>query len=295
MIAKHLAVAVLAASALLGGASAAAAGEVAPPSTLSLVPAKGSLDTPMNVVTSTWCPAGDYFTVAVLGKRLDAEGDNITGATPTEALLPYGDNQMNIPLSSTWKDFAADNAGGRLSGTYTLEVRCRTALDFTPLARFVGKVRITADGYEALGAAALAPDKQKPAPVPAGSEAPAPGPSGSAAPDASVSAKPDPAASQRQTPGPSALPTQEAQAADGQPVTAQAASVAPSGRAAWWPLAVGAGVVLLLLAAWSLWRGRDRQDGTTEWDYEAGTEAATASDDASETELDGSSATTPSV
>jgi hypothetical protein len=290
MIAKHLAVAVLAASALLGGASAAAAGEVAPPSTLSLVPAKGSLDTPMNVVTSTWCPAGEMFTVAVSGKGIAEGSAFITGATPTEALLPYGDNQMNIPLSSTWKDFAADNAGGRLNGTYTIEVRCRKTLDVAPLARFLGKVRITASGYQAVGDAALPPEQQKPAPVPAAStpaqpsaSAPAQQPSGQ--PSASASAPAD--ASEP----PAGQPSDAPSAAQGeQPVPVQAEAPESSARAAWWPLAVGAGAVLLLVAAWSAWRGRRSEPDPVDWDD---VDPAAAGDD-HEPEHSGDPASTPS-
>jgi hypothetical protein len=263
MIVRFAAVAVLSAAALLGGTGAASASEVAPPSTLSLVPAKGSLDTPMNVVTSTWCPAGDMFTVAVSGKGIAGGSAFITGATPTEALLPYGDNQMNIPLSATWKDFAADNAGGRLNGTYTIEVRCRKALDVAPLARFLGKVRITAAGFQAVGDAALPPEQQRPAPVPAGSS--------SAAPSASAPAEqPGSSASAPAEPAPSGAAGEPAsgQSAGQAPATAQgeAASTSSAGGAAWWPLAVGAGAVLLLVALWSAWRGRRDGHGAVDWD-----------------------------
>lgn len=263
--------ALLGAVALLAApAGAAQAAEVAPPGTLSLVPAKGTLDTPMNVVTSAMCPAGDYFTVAVLGPKLSKGGDNITGATPTEALLPYGDNQMNIPLSSTWRDFAADNAGGAISGTYTLEVRCRTALDFTPLARFVGTVKVTANGFAAVGATALSPQEQVPAPAPTrdGSSAGStPAPSASQ-PGSSAQPEPLPSASAG---GTAAAAPQPAVSPAAVPVT----TAAEGSGFSWTWLAIGAGAVLLLAALVSAVRGRRAQDDeTVDWDDDPQTDAA---------------------
>lgn len=258
--------ALLGAVALLAApAGAAQAAEVAPPGTLSLVPAKGTLDTPMNVVTSALCPAGDYFTVAVLGPKLSKDGDNITGATPTEALLPYGDNQMNIPLSSTWRDFAADNAGGAITGTYTIEVRCRTALEFTPLARFVGTVKITAKGFAAVGSTALRPVEQVPAPAPAASG----GSAGSTpAPTAS-----QPAASAQPEPVPSASAGGTAAAAPqpaASPAAVPVATTAEGSGFSWTWLAIGAGAVLLLVALVGALRGRRAQDdGPVDWDDDA--------------------------
>lgn len=263
--------ALLGAVALLAApAGAAQAAEVAPPGTLSLVPAKGTLDTPMNVVTSALCPAGDYFTVAVLGPKLSKDGDNITGATPTEALLPYGDNQMNIPLSSTWRDFAADNAGGAITGTYTVEVRCRTALDFTPLARFVGTVKVTTKGFAAVGATALSPDEQVPAPAPAvsgGSAGSTPAPTASQ-PIASAQPDPLPSASAGGTAGAAPQPAAS-------PVAVPATTTAEGSGSSWTWLAIGAGAVLLLAALVSAVRGRRvQEDETVDWDDDPQTDAA---------------------
>lgn len=258
----------------------AQAAEVAPPGTLSLVPAKGTLDTPMNVVTSTMCPAGDYFTVAVIGKKLSKGGDNITGATPVEALLPYGDNQMNIPLSSTWRDFSADNAGGALAGTYTIEVRCRTALEFTPLARFVGTVALTSKGFSAVGSTALPPEKQKPAPAQPGASASAP-----AAPAPSASA---PAASQQPAPVASAPAAAPGAEQPSQPV-AEPVAESSSGGFPWQWLAIAGGVGMLALAIWS---GRRRRDdpAPVAWDDDAPA-AADAPDGTAGTEAPASPST----
>ena len=271
--------AALAGFALLTWASPAQAADAG---TLAIVPAQGTLDTPMDVVTSGVCSRGVTFVVAVRGAGIDpVTSGNAVGNTELAVLEPaiYPGHHA-VPLARNLREFFVSNGVTTPKGAYDLVFACRNRLDLQDLQTFTGALRIKGDGYVAVGAAATpiadfvsTPD---PAQEPTATD---PGDPGS---DSTSDAAQEPTGAGAQgqdgdqaggdqaggeqaadaEPGAAGegLPAQEATGSDPTAValaeTASSSATTSSGESSWRVIALVVGALLLLGAAYAYWRGR---------------------------------------
>lgn len=123
---------------------------------LVVVPPQGTLDTPMDVITSGECPRGVTFVVAVRGEGIDpATSGNAVGNTNLDVLKPpLYSGRHTVPLARTLREFFISNGVGDPRGEYELVFACRNRLDFEDLFTFTATVDITRQGYQALDSAA---------------------------------------------------------------------------------------------------------------------------------------------
>jgi|GEM_PF-2441546 hypothetical protein len=135
------------------GPMAAAAEET--PGVLVVKPANGDLETPIDVSTAGFCERGTTFMVAVSGKGINGDGDEIiVGATDLRWLEPTGYPSYDVALSLTLDDYFDRADVNKPRGEYTLTFICRNRLDVEPLRVFTAVVDIDKKGrYEALGLA----------------------------------------------------------------------------------------------------------------------------------------------
>ena len=275
--------AAIAGFALLTWASPAQAADAG---TLAIVPAQGTLDTPMDVVTSGVCSRGVTFVVAVRGAGIDpVTSGNAVGNTELAVLEPaiYPGHHA-VPLARNLREFFVSNGVTTPKGAYDLVFACRNRLDLQDLQTFTGTLRIKGDGYVAVGAAATpiadfvsTPD---PAQEPTATGPGDPGsdsttdateePAGAGAQDQNAAQgggdqpEGDQAAGATGDAGPGAagegLPAQEATGSDPTAValaeTASSSATASSGESSWRVIALVVGALLLLGAAYAYWRGR---------------------------------------
>ena len=281
---KRAVAAAIAGFALLSWASPAQAADAG---TLAIVPAQGTLDTPMDVVTSGVCSRGVTFVVAVRGAGLDpATSGNAVGNTELSVLEPaiYPGHHA-VPLARNLREFFVSNGVSTPKGAYDLVFACRNRLDLQDLQTFTGALRIKGDGYVALGAAATPVAEFVSTPDPAREpSATGPGDPGS---DATTDATEEPAGAgaqgqggdqaggeqvggdqaegnQAADAGPGAevegLPAQEVTGSDPTAValteTASSSTTSSSGESSWRMMALAVGALLLLGAAYAYWRGR---------------------------------------
>ena len=126
--------------------------------TLLITPAQGTLDTPIDVVTSGVCTRGVTFVVAVRGEGLDpATAGNAVGNTELRILepAPYPGHHA-VPLSRSLREFFTTNGVSAPAGAYDLVFACRNRLDMADLQTFTGTIRVDRSGsYRALEAAAV--------------------------------------------------------------------------------------------------------------------------------------------
>jgi hypothetical protein len=254
----------------------------AEPGVLAVVPAEGTLDTPIDVVTSGVCTRGVTFVVAVRGPGLDAQtSGNAVGNTGLDVLEPpLYPGRYAVPLARTLREFFIANGVGVPKGEYHLVFACRNRLDFEDLQTFTGALRIKGDGYVAVGAAATPIADFVATPDPA-QEPTATGP-GDPGSDSTSDAAQEPTGSGAQgqdsdqaggeqaegnqaadaEPGAAGegLPAQEATGSDPTAValaeTASSSATASSGESSWRVIALVVGALLLLGAAYAYWRGR---------------------------------------
>jgi hypothetical protein len=271
--------AAIAGFALLSWASPAQAADAG---TLAIVPAQGTLDTPMDVVTSGVCSRGVTFVVAVRGAGLDpATSGNAVGNTELSVLEPaiYPGHHA-VPLARNLREFFVSNGVSTPKGAYDLVFACRNRLDLQDLQTFTGALRIKGDGYVAVGAAATPIAEFVSTPDPA-QEPSATGP-GDPGSDSTTDATEEPVGAgaqgqdgeqvggdqaegnQAADAGPGAevegLPAQEVTSSDPTAValaeTASSSTTSSSGESSWRMIALVVGALLLLGAAFAYWRGR---------------------------------------
>ena len=273
--------AAIAVFALLSWASPAQAADAG---TLAIVPAQGTLDTPMDVVTSGVCSRGVTFVVAVRGAGIDpVTSGNAVGNTELAVLEPaiYPGHHA-VPLARNLREFFVSNGVTTPKGAYDLVFACRNRLDLQDLQTFTGALRIKGDGYVAVGAAATPMADFVSTPDPA-QEPSATGPGSDSTTDAAQ--EPTGAGAQGQDgdqaggeqvggeqaegnqaadaePGAAGegLPAQEATGSDPTAValaeTASSSATTSSGESSWRVIALVVGALLLLGAAYAYWRGR---------------------------------------
>jgi hypothetical protein len=268
--------AAIAGFALLTWASPAQAADAG---TLAIVPAQGTLDTPMDVVTSGVCSRGVTFVVAVRGAGIDpVTSGNAVGNTELAVLEPaiYPGHHA-VPLSRNLREFFVSNGVSTPKGAYDLVFACRNRLDLQDLQTFTGTLRIKGDGYVAAGAAATpiadfvsTPDPaQEPSATDPGSDSTTdateePAGAGAQGQDGDQAGGEQAEGNQAADAGPGAegegLPAQEVTGSDPTAValaeTASSSATTSSGESSWRVIALVVGALLLLGAAYAYWRGR---------------------------------------
>lgn len=217
----------LGASGFLLGLSPAGAADSGQGS-LIVLPSSGTLDTPMDVITSGLCTRGVTFIVALRGKGIDpATAGNLVGNTALNALgVPQYPGHYAVPVSFTLRQFMANNGVSLAKGNYDVVFSCRNIMDAEDLQTFSGTLAITPKGYRAVGVAA----------TPVASFAGDPAPTASAATESSD-------------------PGEGGDAADAPAVT-PVAQTDPMDT--WRPLLVVGGLLLVAGAAFAWWRQRGR-------------------------------------
>jgi hypothetical protein len=268
---RKVAVALIDAGAMLSAVPMASAAETG---VLAVVPAEGTLDTPIDVVTSGVCTRGVTFVVAVRGPGLDAQtSGNAVGNTGLDVLEPpLYPGRYAVPLARSLREFFVANGVGAPKGEYDLVFACRNRLDFEDLQTFTGSIRIRGDAYTALAEAATPLEEFIDTPV---AEAPV---SQAEDPDAQV----EPAGSQDgavSDPAPEvsfdaatgtddapandvvASPAANQAGPDGEPVAESVdveATDTSTSSDSWRTLLIVVGVLLLLGAGYAWWRGRSK-------------------------------------
>ncbi|MFM1966252.1 MAG: hypothetical protein RL134_1977 [Actinomycetota bacterium] len=287
---KAVAAAVACFAVLSWASPASAAGE----GTLAIVPAEGTLDTPMDVVTSGVCSQGVTFVVAVRGAGIDpVTAGNAVGNTELAVLEPaiYPGHHA-VPLARTLREFFVSHGVSTPKGTYDLVFACRNRLDLQDLQTFTGALRIKGDSYVALGAAATPVAEFVSTPDPAQeSSATVPGDAGSDS-TSDAAQESSGAGSQGQErdqsgsgsgeggqaagsagaadPGAedAALPAQEVTGSDPTAValtgTSSSSASPTSEDSSWRMIALVAGALLILGAAYAYWRGRRHEISSDE-------------------------------
>lgn len=257
--------------ALPAGAGVALAEE---PGSLLVVPDKGTIDSPIDVVTSGLCARGVTFVVAVRGEGIDpVTSGNAVGNTELAILEPAAyPGHHAVPLSRTLREFFTTNGVGTPTGEYDLVFACRDRLDAADLQTFSATIRIDKGGaYRVVGAAAkpledflaetadAAPaDSAAPA---ASSDATAGAGTGTAADDAPEEEAPE----EGQTPvgtveSEAGAPTSETGGVDTSPAVTEAAATTavPVEDNTWRTVLIGFGIVLLGGAAYMGWKAKSR-------------------------------------
>ena len=248
-----------------------------------VMPAQGTIDTPVDVVTSGVCSRGVTFVVAVRGEGIDpATAGNAVGNTDLKILEPalYPGHHA-VPLARTLREFFVSNGVSTPVGSYDLIFACRNRLDMANLQTFTATVRIDKSGaYRALGAAATPLDEflsPSPAsissdPAEQGDAADPSGQSSDAAPrsqkqsgsaSADASGKPGESgqSAEPSQPGEPGQPTVGGDPAlvDGVTDVVEASSTSPAQQDNTWRYAlIGLGAVLLAGAAYMGWKSRAR-------------------------------------
>lgn len=210
---------------------------------LVVSPAQGDLTSAIDIATSDVCTRGQMFAVKLDGPNLDGlDRGNVIGTTKITTIGPdsYPGHYV-VPLPTNLATYLAEAAPGqRIKGDYTLTFACRDTLSTADLQVFTADLTVDGKGrYEVLGDSATPIDQLIDGYVP-----------GSAG-----FAYGDPAA-----PDAEAVAEYEAE---------QVPTEAPADQAfPWRPLLVAVGVLLLLGAAYSWWRGRKSDDASPVSDSE---------------------------
>ena len=248
---RLLAVFALVVVAMLHGASASAEES----GVMIVLPAQGTIDSPIDVVTGDVCSRGVTFVVAVRGEGIDpATAGNAVGNTDLKILEPalYPGHHA-VPLARTLREFFVTNGVSAPVGPYDLVFACRNRLDMANLQTFSATVRIDKSGtYRALEAAATPLDEfLSPSPASISSD---PAEQGDAADPSGQSAEPS-------QPGEPGQPTVGADPAlvVGVADVVEASPTSPAQQDNTWRYAlIGLGAVLLAGAAYMGWKSRAR-------------------------------------
>ena len=248
---------------------------------LIVMPATGTLDTPIDVVTSAVCTRGVTFVVAVRGKGIDpVTSGNAVGNTELRVLEPaqYPDHHA-VPLARTLREYFVANGVSTPTGNYDLIFACRNRLDITDLQTFTATIVINKAGaYRAIGAAATPLEEfisqSSPRQVAVSSSGSIRGDDSHDPLEGAAETPQDALASSTpvegrggSTPTPTPGLAQESTAStngvgatDSPPMTEAAASapVQPAEDATWRVALIGLGVMLLAGAAYMGWKARAR-------------------------------------
>lgn len=251
--------------------------------TLIVVPDKGTIDSPIDVVTEGVCEQGVTFVVAVRGNGIDpVTSGNAVGSTELRILdpAPYPGHHA-VPLSRTLREYFTTNGVGAPVGDYDLVFACRNRLDMKDLQTFTAGIEIAKSGaYRAVGPAATPLDEFLTASsdsAAAGADGGSGNASADSAPGASDSAT-DSSADEALTPqestpsGPSGARSDASDGEGGQresaaagdprasPEVSQASATSPigSGDSTWRTVLIGMGVLLFAGAAYMGWKARAR-------------------------------------
>ncbi|MFF2850655.1 Ig-like domain repeat protein [Streptomyces sp. NPDC058001] len=138
-------------AALGAGLVVAPSAQAAEIGTISINPKTGTDDSGIDFSTSGACPdTASNVIVSVKGSGFPAEGQNVVGNAPIETFNTTADGGMNIPLTSTMRDYANIAGFSTLQGKYDFTVTCRTAFNGTSLGDFTGAIWFTSNtAYQA--------------------------------------------------------------------------------------------------------------------------------------------------
>lgn len=276
---RLLAVSALVVVALFHGAPASAEES----GSMIVLPAQGTIDAPVDLITSGVCARGVTFVVAVRGEGIDpATAGNAVGNTDLKILEPavYPGHHA-VPLARTLREFFVTNGVSAPVGPYELVFACRNRLDMADLQTFTATVRIDKSGaYRAVGVSATPLDEfLSPTPASPSSD---PAEQGDAADSSSQSGDSTPGSQNQSesasldvsgTPGESGQLAETSQPGEpGQPAVGaehvpigvstavvEASSATPAQQDNTWRYGlIGLGVVLLAGAGYMGWKSRTR-------------------------------------
>ena len=208
---------------------------------LVVEPAKGDLLTPIDIATSDVCTRGQMFAVMLDGPNLKGtDRGNLIGVTKISTIGPESyPGHYVVPLPTDLATYLATAAPGqRIKGEYTLTFACRDTLDTADLQVFTATITVDGKGrYVAQGDSATPIDELIDGYV-----------QGSAGFTDGDPTAPDPAD----------VAEYEAE---------QIAAEAPADQAFSWRTAlIAIGVLLLVGAVFSWWRGRAKSIDADESD-----------------------------
>lgn len=244
------------------------------PGSLLVVPGQGTIDSPIDVVTSGVCVRGVTFVVAVRGDGIDpVTSGNAVGNTELAILEPSAyPGHHAVPLSRTLREFFTTNGVGAPTGEYDLVFACRDRLDAADLQTFSATIRIDKGGaYRAVGAAAkpledfLAETAKADPANPAAPDSASSDPTAGEGPDSPEGATDDASAEEAQEPvgtveSEAGAATSETGGVDTSPAVTEAAATtaAPVEDNTWRTVLIGFGIVLLGGAAYMGWKAKSR-------------------------------------
>ncbi len=140
--------------------------------TLQIVPATGVALTPITVVTSGPCPAGDFVVVKVSGHGFPEAGANVVAVSAVSIYPKASGGGFELPLQNHLHAFAEQQKPPAvLKGKYELVATCKTKLGSDSLGDFRGSLWFTSpteyrntDPAKPGSAAAVAPPTSSSAP-----------------------------------------------------------------------------------------------------------------------------------
>lgn len=211
---------------------------------LVVEPARGDLNSAIDIATSAVCTRGQMFVVKLDGPNLKgADRGNVIGTTKISTIGPESyPGHYVVPLPTNLATYLATAAPGqRIRGDYTLTFACRDTLDTADLQVFTATLAVDRKGrYVAQGESAT--------PIGELIDGYVPGSAGFAYGDP---APPD--------------PEEVASYAE----TEAAAAEAISQEAPWRMVLIVVGALLLLGAAYAWWRGRNGPSADPQRDDES--------------------------
>ncbi len=109
------------------------------PGRLAILPAHGTDQSALTVVTASPCPAGTNLIAWISGPGFPANGQNIVGNAPISAFEHTKTGGVVIPVSLILRDIANLPAKQvQYAGTYSIMVVCRDRVRLPALGSFVG-------------------------------------------------------------------------------------------------------------------------------------------------------------
>lgn len=230
----------------LGATGSPTALAVALPGPLAVLPAHGTDQNALTVVTASPCPAGTNLIVKISGPGFPARGQNIVGNAPLTAFEHTKTGGVVVPVSLILRDIAnLPTKQVQYAGTYSITVICRDRVRLPTLGSFVGTLAFSdPHTYTARNSATITTDVA---------------PLDPAAPPVTTGGAPGPAATSSGTPNVQA-PQGSSVASGSSAGSAGVAGYAAARRGSWldWvgPVVLGLGTAGLLLSAVTALRRR---------------------------------------